>query len=367
LYKHFIRPILRRSFFSFLKKLSKTDDFRSIIYDTIDDTQSPPKIDFASLGSDVFEEYPLLGRAMGIDDTRHLKKAIFITGRFRSGTTLLWNIFRQMESVTAYYEPFNERRWFDSNNRGNHTDLTHMGVKDYWSEYEGLEQLSQFYDVQWIDRNLYMSSHSWNPGMKRYIDSLILHAPALPVLQFNRVDFRLPWLKANYRNAKLIHIFRNPRDQWCSFLGSKNYDQLCTKIENFNLIDRYYLLNWAQDLKYHFPVLDLSNLTYAYELFFLMWKLSFCFGKNYSDISISFESLVNQPEDNFEYLSHHLNIEPIKRNALEKLVNKTALDKWKLSEIDTAWFKNIETGCEQILEDYYSTFPIDNTITKVSN
>ena len=38
---------------------------------------------------------------------------IIITGRFRSGSTLLWNIFRDLPECTAYYEPFNERRWFD--------------------------------------------------------------------------------------------------------------------------------------------------------------------------------------------------------------------------------------------------------------
>jgi hypothetical protein len=43
--------------------------------------------------------------------------AVFITGRFRSGSTLLWNIFRNIEGFNAYYEPFNERRWFDQGAR----------------------------------------------------------------------------------------------------------------------------------------------------------------------------------------------------------------------------------------------------------
>ena len=35
---------------------------------------------------------------------------VLVTGRFRSGSTLLWNLFRHCDGVTAYYEPFNRRR-----------------------------------------------------------------------------------------------------------------------------------------------------------------------------------------------------------------------------------------------------------------
>ena len=64
---------------------------------------------------------------------------VFITARFRTGSTLLWNIFRHIDGCVSYYEPLNERRWFDSRARGNRIDSTHRGVDDYWREYEGLE------------------------------------------------------------------------------------------------------------------------------------------------------------------------------------------------------------------------------------
>jgi hypothetical protein len=47
---------------------------------------------------------------------------IFVTGRFRSGSTLLWNIFRHIDGCTSYYEPLNERRWFDPGRRGDRID-----------------------------------------------------------------------------------------------------------------------------------------------------------------------------------------------------------------------------------------------------
>jgi len=65
---------------------------------------------------------------------------VFITARFRSGSTLLCNLFRQVDACTAYYEPFNERRWFDPSVRGNRVDPTHRDVEDYWREYDALRR-----------------------------------------------------------------------------------------------------------------------------------------------------------------------------------------------------------------------------------
>ena len=53
-------------------------------------------------------------RAPGRRAEPRRRPPIFITARFRTGSTLLWNIFRHIEGCTAYYEPFNERRWFDA-------------------------------------------------------------------------------------------------------------------------------------------------------------------------------------------------------------------------------------------------------------
>ena len=47
---------------------------------------------------------------------------VFITSRFRSGSTLLWNLFRKTPHCTAYYEPFNERQWFNKKMRGGNVD-----------------------------------------------------------------------------------------------------------------------------------------------------------------------------------------------------------------------------------------------------
>src|SRR5262249_12587557 len=144
--------------------------------------------------------------------------AILITARFRSGSTLLWNIFRHVDGCVAFYEPFNERRWFDPACRGQHVDPSHKQVDDYAREYEGFEQLAEYYRDEWIGRNLFMDEASWDPAMKQYVDLLINEAPGRPILQFNRIDFRLPWMRRHYPAAKIVHLYRHPRDQWCSSL-----------------------------------------------------------------------------------------------------------------------------------------------------
>ncbi|MCF8091961.1 MAG: sulfotransferase [Desulfotignum sp.] len=353
LYKKQIRPFLRTFFFSFLNRLAKTDEFRSIINQTLNNQLVLPELDKSFLLNHAYQNYPELGRSSDIPaDMCSCRKTIFITGRFRSGTTLLWNIFRQVQSFTAYYEPFNERRWFDPSIRGKNTDVTHIGVDNYWREYDGLEALSSVYQESWIDRDLYMSGSSWNPRMKQYIDILIERAKNIPVLQFNRIDFRLPWIKANYPDSSIIHIFRNPRDQWCSFIGEQNISCIYAEIKELDSIDRFYLNSWGEDLKYFFPFLDKKDLKYAYELFFLIWKLSYCFGIKFSDISIPFERIVDDPKVQMDLVCNCLNIELIDETILDKLVNKSLIEKWKPS-ISDSWFRQIESKCECLIEKYY--------------
>ena len=94
---------------------------------------------------------------------------VFITSRFRSGSTLLWNIFRNTRDCTAYYEPFNERRWFNSTTRGENVDKSHLGVENYWLEYDGMSDLNDHFRESWIRDNLYMDRKHWEPSMKKYI------------------------------------------------------------------------------------------------------------------------------------------------------------------------------------------------------
>ena len=47
--------------------------------------------------------------------------------------------------------------------------------------------------------------------MKQYVQLLIEKASARPVLQFNRVDFRLPWFRHHFPHATIVHFYRHPK------------------------------------------------------------------------------------------------------------------------------------------------------------
>jgi hypothetical protein len=285
---------------------------------------------------------------------------VFITARFRSGSTLLWNLFRQVPGVTAYYEPFNERRWFDPARRGERVDGTHRQVTDYWREYDGMPELAELYDEDWIRRDLYMAETAWNPRMKRYIEALVERAPGRPVLQFNRVDFRLPWLRKQFPNAKIVHLFRHPRDQWCSTLADPNACGPSGRMANF--ADGFYLLAWARDLQVHFPFLRPEGASHPYELYYLIWRLSFMFGRGYADHSVCFESLLDDPQFELASLFSTLDVQGFDLPHLTSLLSPPAVGKWREYASD-AWFRTIEERCESMLAEFFQARQTSETLS----
>lgn len=275
---------------------------------------------------------------------------IFITSRFRSGSTVLWNMFRQDPNHTAYYEPFNERKWFLQGKRGDNVDATHIGVDDYWSEFNNMEDLDQLYQDHWIRRKIHMDEKSWDPKMKEYICQLVERAKGRPILQFNRIDFRLPWIKQHFPNAKILHLYRHPRDQWLSFLTDKkvmNKDEVCNTYK-----DAFYLDVWCDDLSKHFPFLSKQNTPHPYQRFYYLWKLSFLYGQELADLSISFEELVSNKQQTSENIVNELSLQT-NPTTMCQVVETPTLNKWK-NYADEIWFKHIEDECEHNLSLFFS-------------
>jgi hypothetical protein len=217
---------------------------------------------------------------------------IFITARFRSGSTLLWQIFQRLEGFTAYYEPLNERRWFNPKYRGNSVDESHRGTTDYAENYENLEFLNGVYRSDWISRRLAMGMAAKDPMMERYIQALIDAATARPVLQFNRVDFRLAFLRQYFPNATIVHVRRSPRDTWRSTLKGLANDPSWT-LETFEPFSKFYLLPWYRDLALAFPWLICRyDKTHPYEIHYSFSRLSDLFASRYAHVFTSYEQVM---------------------------------------------------------------------------
>lgn len=277
-----------------------------------------------------------------------LTSPIFVTGRFRAGTTLLWNVLRNARGTTAYYEPFNERRWFDPAKRGSRVDKTHRGVSSYWDEYDGLADLAPLFRSRWHERNLYMGADASDPAMEAYVRALITHAAARPVLQFNRIDFRLPWFRARFPDAFIVHLLRNPRDQWCSTLVDPSAFGSEAPTELFERFDHFYLRLWVDQLRAPFPCLASSDGAHPYRAFYLLWRLSQVFGLSYANLTITLEDLVGQPDEAIQTLLAATGLATSAVESAVRVVEPSPFGRW-MEYASDQWFTRHEDAAEQAL------------------
>jgi hypothetical protein len=352
------RQILRKGLFQCLRKISETDEARTIWSNMLKGQLAWQPQLWLRDWHETSSPYDDLGAGDLTTQAAQRSDVIIITGRFRSGSTLLWNLFRNIEGVTAYYEPFNERRWFDPRVRGNRVDPTHINADAYWREYEGLEALGEYYNDEWMEKQLYMDASFWAPKMKRYVELMIEKAPGRPILQFNRIDLRLPWFRQNFPNALILHLCRHPRDQWCSTLMDAQCFPKDGKVEQFAAHDKFYLLSWARDLKYHFPFLDETSVSHPYQLFYYIWKISYLFGRAFAHQSIAFEDILKDPGEQLKRLLKVCRIEKYDIDKLKSLIEKPTLGKWK-SYADETWFRDHESVCETTMAGFFAAMSSD--------
>jgi hypothetical protein len=333
-----------------LRDILHSEGGRQILADALRGINPPSAAPALAFDARV-EDYPEVAPGSTLP-VQHGPAPVFITGRFRSGSTLLWNIFRHVDGCRAYYEPLNERRWFDASRRGSQVDATHLGVTEYWQEYSGLQHLGDVFHDDWNTRHLHMDEGDWDPDLAAYVRGLIdAAAPKRPVLQFNRVDFRLPWLKRWFPQAIIVHLYRHPRDQWCSSLVNIAAFPKEGRLSDFAPHDHFYLLAWARDLRTRFPVLDERVVDHPYDLFYMIWKLSWMYGRRYAHHSVGFERLVAQPEQELRRLLDAVGITSVAIAPLRKLVSGQPPGKWR-AYAGQEWFAERETRCDALLRSW---------------
>jgi len=186
--------------------------------------------------------------------------------------------------------------------------------------------------------------------MQRFIEILIeFSRERRPVLQFNRADFRLPWLKDRFPNAKIVHLYRHPRDQWCSTLGDTLKIPKNLMLRDFEPFDRFYLMTWGRDLLHYFPFLTMNQNSHPYELFYQIWKLSYLFGKQYSDISLKFEDLITKPAESISYIFKSLSINFGIMKEIIALIKPVQIGKWT-AYAEEDWFSEIESRVDTAIK-----------------
>ncbi len=351
-----IRKRVRAALLSLLRRVAATEDaeeiFARLRRQPIGGTELA-HFEAVALCANPYADISVPGRSQIDLLALSERMPVFVTGRFRSGSTLLWNIFRQVPGVTSYYEPFNERRWFDVAGRGVRVDQTHIGIDDYWAEYDHLAELGQYFEEDWKFRQLYMSASAYNAPMQRYIETMIVRAPCRAVLQFNEVDFRLEWLRAWFPGVPIIHIFRHPRDQWCSTLQDAAPTAAQCRVREFEAYDGFYLMRWARDLRHTFPILTMDGDAFAYELYYQVWKLSYLFGQHYAELSLRFEDLIADPRANIQRILETAGMAEVDVEPLIPLVSPVRTGKWRECG-DAQWFGEIEAKVDATIARYAS-------------
>ena len=274
-----------------------------------------------------------------------MKKPIFITARFRSGSTLLWNIYRNAVGAHAYYEPLHEQLP-ELIKLNISPQSRHFFVDSYFKQYPNVDCLSRFHKIEFGVHRLFLETNDAYPEMRNYLNYLISFPPQnqTVVLQENRIDFRLPWIKSNFPEAILIHLYRSPRDQWISTIqeypGNIDLD-----IDS----DPYRITTWSRDLLNQFPFLASPFIRHPYQRHYYLWKLSYLMGKQHADFSLAYEDLISEPKGTIKRLLGFGQVDT--RENLDKcrdLVIKRPMNVWKGYQTEN-WFSELEQECEKQL------------------
>ena len=334
--------IAKVPFYKLMEYLVKSDFVRELFWKSYSDMISVPSVPAVTYVNDPYKRCIKKKSGYTPSDSR----PIFITARFRAGSTFLWQIFRRITGVTAYYEPLNENRWFLP--RHHTTDPSHIGVRDYDREYHGMEYLDQCFKDEWTTRRLLMTSRSCDDNLYRYISSLIKGAKdRRAVLQFNRMDFRLDWLRVHFPEAYIIHLYRHPREQWISMQRDGGHLPLSYRYKSDDMQGPFYLKCWAMDLRYRFPFLDPMGC-HPYEIHYYIWRLSYMWGLSKADYHLAYEDLISdfKPQVSDIITFCGLNAPSACFDTLESLNKGRQETRWQ-SYAPCEWFEEIESRCEK--------------------
>lgn len=226
------------------------------------------------------------------------KQPVFIIGRFRSGTSFFWHIFSQLPDYAAWYEPLHPQLL--SHIKHSKPKADHVNIRDYWANYRSLPDLADRHHVGFGSERLYLSAQDSWPELRSYIDFLLkASADKRPVLQFNRMDFRLRWLTGFFPAAKTLYLKRNPIQLWCS--QRKHIPESQRNSESY--ADAYELMQWCADLAPLFPFLAPQPGRHAFYRFYLLYRLSVIMGTAHADGVIDLDEDVFNSDHYLEQLT----------------------------------------------------------------
>jgi hypothetical protein len=317
------------------------------------------------------------------------KKQIFIHSLFRTGSTYLWNKFRQQDNFYCYYEPFHPSLMnvtlynLESILTKDYKAVHHPTLSTYYlyeyrriltPEHRGLPYFKKSFSFDEFCHN------TDNQDALRYINHLVKHAEdKIPVFQFNRSAGRCRWFAENFPAALNIYLVRNPRHQWQSYWELFQRTNYAT----FFIIDlQTASLNAENEpfkpLANHLPLFPYSIDKYEKEENFYRVALR-CYSDEEKYLIFYYTWLWTLIE-NVLHADIHINInrlssDPAYRDAITQKLGKykvTHLDfgdaeisEYSQSHLPESKMKQIEKKAHQLVQQLYSQEEIDTFFEKL--
>ncbi|MBD2045369.1 sulfotransferase [Coleofasciculus sp. FACHB-64] len=283
------------------------------------------------------------------------KKYIFITARYRTGSTYLYSLFASIQNTNSFLEPLHphlletearEDKW----HKQQRELLSHTISNNYFEEYKALDRsiLSLLHKKDFSTKNIIMTSEDIFNELKEYLLFLISsNIEQLNVFQFNRVDFRLGWLKANFPNALILNLRRNPRDIFASYCKVSQKANL-PEGSGFDCLfgDRDQINAISRRLRPQLAIQELNE----YEKIYILNRLSNLWSDSLADMIIDYEELVAAPYKILEKITAKIAGVTLKiedKKIIKPKNNTFGL--WKEYNTDS-WFKQSELKCERLIE-----------------
>ncbi len=255
-----------------------------------------------------------------------MSNLVFLTGDFCSGSTLVFTLFRKTEHYYCLYEPLHEklREYLFYGPRAERQDHHFFIENDYYREFRGLDQAAALFDPSWGVRDLHLPRDVAADAFYRYFAYLIGSAfgrsPRV-VLKDNRMPFRLAWFKANFPQAKIVHVYRRREDQWKSivrrvqgFLGTEEVGQGSVDFAGFSIA------RWCDDLAPQFPQLAACNSKTGEERFAKLWELSYEANRASADVSVAYHDLLTAFEPTWTQICEAVEMPPVDIEVLKRFV-----------------------------------------------
>jgi len=272
--------------------------------------------------------------------------ALFITARYRSGSTMVWNMFRQIPEVRAYYEPLHEKLP-EMMRQQIPPQRSHPNVDDYFREYPPVHELTERYRPEFGLLRLHLEAEDEYPELETYLRYLLRVADKqIPVLQFNNVDFRLPWLRRNFPDIPILHLYRAPRAQW--FSSIREFPHLTDRGPE---PDPYSITTWSRDLCRQLPFLSGAYVENAYQRFYFLWKLSFLAGSRVAQCSVAYEGLLKEPCTETARLLDLVGLGTNHNVDLATAIMTGGPSDWRDPTHPDEWYEEQEHRCEEMLDD----------------